>query len=170
MDEAEEEALFARLHQALKSGQRRPPPAGADAPAPEASAALARIEASLRTLAGGLDATAQRVGGLEKGLDSRVETAVARSTAALRIDMDRLEARLAQPGRARDVPAAPAHPVGHALLLAVLALIIVAIGGTTAWFGYVPGTGYLKPALASGVAQVRDLLVPPPHPAPAPKP
>lgn len=105
MDETEEEALFARLRSRLEARRREAPlVAGLDG---EPATAMVRIEASI---------------------EARIEAVVARSTAGLRADLDRLTARLGAP-RAQELP-------GRSRRLAVLllALALLAGGGSAIWF------------------------------------
>ncbi|MGA9866148.1 MAG: hypothetical protein WBQ75_06860, partial [Acetobacteraceae bacterium] len=100
MDEEEEEALFARLKRGLDSVRRDASPTSPDptsppsAPDPELIAAIARVEASLRALASNLESLARRTDGLEGGLEARIETTVARATAGLRAELERLSTRI----------------------------------------------------------------------------
>jgi hypothetical protein len=75
MDEAEEEALFARLRGRLDA--RHPDGAAPGAPADvELVAAVARVEASLRTLALRLDSLARGADAQEAAIEAHVEAHV----------------------------------------------------------------------------------------------
>ncbi len=135
MDEVEEEALFARLRGRLEAR----PVTGADG---ELVAAVARVEASLRTLALRLDSLARGVDAQEASIEARLEAAVARSTAGLRAELDRLAERRAD---VRRQAAAPLRSVS--LLLAVAILVGV---GVAVWSGKLDGE-----AIRNGVAGLR---------------
>ncbi len=170
MNDAEEEALFARLRRGLELVRRDACVAQGDGPVapagpdPETTAALARVEASLRTLASNVEALARRADGVDAALETRVETTVARTTAGLRAEIERLSSALASfsprpdpvrpdpvrpdPARlaARPVPdrAGPATPpprrgIGRALLTVFVALVLIVLGATAATrLGYGP--------------------------------
>jgi hypothetical protein len=145
MDEAEEEALFARLRTQLRT---IPAPSAAPHSETEVMRSLARVEASLRTLAGGLDSLARRVDALEGGLDPRIERAVARASAALRLDVDRLEARLstASPATTEQRALARARPF---VLIGLVAVALIAFAMAAARLGYLPRAEPLRPVTAS---------------------
>ncbi|MEO9191153.1 MAG: RodZ domain-containing protein [Acetobacteraceae bacterium] len=126
MDDAEEEALFARLRRGLDLVRRDAVSAQSDPAAPvaasdpEMTAAVARVEASLRTLASNLESLARRTDGLDAGIETRVETTVGRVTAGLRAELERLSSRVtaltAPPAMARPDPVRPnvERPLGSA--------------------------------------------------------
>lgn len=117
MDDAEEEALFARLRHGLDSVRRDAASARSDpaspvaAPDPEMTAAVARVEASLRTLASNLESLARRTDGLDASIETRVETTVGRVSAGFRAELERLSSRVtalsAPPAVARPDPVRP---------------------------------------------------------------
>lgn len=161
MDDAEEEALFARLKRGLALVRRDASLAqtdGAVAPAgpdPETTAALTRVEASLRTLASNVEALARRADGVDTAIETRVETTVARTTAGLRAEIERLStaiaalsapAEVARPEPVRVTP--PARPipervspmaapprrfgVARGFLTVLIVLLLIALGVTAA--------------------------------------
>lgn len=168
MDDAEEEALFARLRRGLELVRRDASLAQSDGavvpagPDPETIAALARVEASLRTLASNVESLARRADGVDAAIEARVEATVARTTAGLRAEIERLSSAIAalaaraeaarpepanamppgRPGLNRAAPMPPSRRrpgIGRALLTVLVALVLIALGVTAATrLGYGP--------------------------------
>lgn len=161
IDDAEEEALFARLKRGLDLVRRDASLVQADGavasagPNPETTSALARVEASLRTLASNVEELALRADGVDAAVETRVEATVARTTAGLRAEIERLSSALsalaarpeaARPDPVRAMPAdrpvperASAVPpprrrlgIGRAVLAAFIALVLIILGVTAA--------------------------------------
>ena len=168
MNDAEEEALFARLKRGLELVRRDAslaPPEGAVTAAgadPETTAVLARLEASLRTLAANVEELARRADDVDAVLETRVESTVARTTAGLRAEIERLSLAIAtlstrpeaaRPEAARVVPGTRPVPervstiplpprrfgVARAFLTAIVVLVLIGLGVTAATrLGYGP--------------------------------
>lgn len=167
MDDEEEEALFERMRRGLERARRdaaagRSEVGATPAPDPEALAALARVEASLRTLASNTETLARRADALDAAIETRIESTVARITAGLRADLERLSGRVAalsarpeppRPGPPRPEPTRPeprtaprsgsAPPTrlrqsGRRAAVAAMVLAVFAAGAVAAWaeFGF----------------------------------
>ncbi|MEO8715159.1 MAG: hypothetical protein ABI369_09110, partial [Acetobacteraceae bacterium] len=149
MDDEEEEALFARLRRGLEQVRRdagaAQPDRFAGPPDPEALAALARVEASLRTLASNMESLARRADSLDAAIETRIETTVARATAGMKSEIERLSSRVAGLA-ARSEPARRAPAVGVAapgsrrrtggrFAVGLLVLVLLAAGAFAAWRG-----------------------------------
>lgn len=155
MNEADEEALFARLHARLKAEPMRPSPGVPDP-------ALSRVEASLRTLATGLDKAMQRLDLLERELDTRVETTVSRELAELRIQVDQIDAKLRNrmPIAVRErieEKRRERRPLWPITIVAIAAFILVG-AGAAATFWAPPWTGRLRPALVEQYQRARSMV------------
>jgi hypothetical protein len=181
MDEAEEEALFARLRQGLDALRRDAALAARGSPAavdPGLAVAVARVEASLRTLASGFESLARRADAQDEAVEARIEATVARTTAGLRADIDRLMARTAAAQRPPMTPPPPRparRPPRRRLAAAVVVLALLAAGMTAAQMQGTPEADWVTHALAERVGQWRAALSgpppvadPPTTPAPAP--
>ena len=170
MDEAEEEAMFARLRAGLAALRRNSADAGTDpetAQTPEISAALARLEASVRTIASGLDALAQRTGSLEGSIESQVEEAVARNTAGLRLDLSRLENKVYSAGVLPLPPGTPPvvtvepepRPARRRTALFVFLLVLIACAGFGIWVARSPQAGDIRRLVTDRFTTLRDRIL-----------
>ncbi len=158
MDEAEEEALFARLRGGLQAARHGPGAAalaGRTEPDRELVAAVARVEAGLRTLAIRHDAAMRHADALEQSIEPRIEAAVARTTAALRADLDRLAVRPSSVARRQARRRAPAKA---ALFALALVLTLVLAGTAVTWFAGPFEAGPLARTLAASFADWRATL------------
>lgn len=160
MDEAEEEALFERLRRGLEALRRNGGAAPVEAPRTgpdgELVAAVARVEAGVRTLAIRHDAAARHADALEESIEARIEAAVARTTAVLRAELDRLAARLSS------AAIAPRQPRRRSTLktalLGLFVLALVAAGTAVMPFAGPFDAGPLGRTLAGKVADWRAAL------------
>ncbi len=162
----EEEALFAVARRGLDAIRRGAEPAGSTDPAATADvvSALARVEASLRALASDMELLGRRADGLDTALEARVEAAVARMTAGLRAEIDRLATRAVpptvpadRPQPASSVPPTRRRRLGlHPVILGLVLLALVA--GSAAAIRLGPGADTMERAVGARVAQWRAAL------------
>ncbi len=149
MNDTDEEVLFARLRGGLEALRGRA--ALGVAADPALAAAVARVEASLRSLAAGLERLAERADATESGLESRIEKAVARATASMRADLDRLALRPSP-----SVPAATKRPRRVGLGLVVLVIVVLISAAAAVHEGF--GADSVGRAMAERFAAWRGLL------------
>ncbi len=138
-DELDEDEMFDRLAQSLRA-VRQDAELVRSTGAEGMSAALARAEAELRSLATGIEEIRHRID-RQDAANARLEAVAAAGVAdlqAMRQAIEALSRRMPEPAQAPPIPAAGPPPSGAAgligTLLVVLILLLLLGGGVAAWF------------------------------------